>query len=75
MKDALYVKQRYEQTKCEGEVDTSKTNVFTYVRDGNLIENLVSTKYIYIYIFVDMYILDQLKRLFSLSLAHFLLHT
>ena len=55
MKDALYVKQRYEQTKCEGEVDTSKTNVFTYVKDENLIENLGSTKYIYIYICVEMY--------------------
>ena len=53
MKDALYVKQRYEQTKCEGEVDTSKTNVFTYVKIGNLIENLENTKYIYLDICVD----------------------
>ena len=50
MKDALYVKQRYEQTTCEGEVDTSKTNVFTYVKIGNLIENWESIKYIYFYI-------------------------
>ena len=50
MKDALYVKQRYEQTKCEEEVDTSKTNVFTYVKIGNLIENWESIKYIYFYI-------------------------
>ena len=53
MKDALYVKQRYERTTCEGEVDTSKTNVFTYVKIGNLIENLENTKYIYLDICVD----------------------
>ena len=63
MKDALYVKQRYEQTKCEGEVDTSKTNAFTYVKIGNLIENLENTKYIYLDICVDMYI-ERLKKLF-----------
>ena len=40
---------------CEGEVDTSKTNVFTYVRDGNLIENLGTTKYIYLYTYVGTY--------------------
>ena len=51
----MYVKQRYEQTKCEGEVDTSKTNVFTYVKIGNLIENLGSKKYIYLYTCVDTY--------------------
>ena len=74
MKDALYVKQRYEQTTCEGEVDTSKTNVFTYVKIGNLIENLGSTKYIYIYICVEMYKSILFRHIVSLLLTHFLLH-
>ena len=62
----MYVKQRYEQTKCEGEVDTSKTNVFTYVKIGNLIENLGSTK---TYTFIHMLI----RMIVSLLMAHFLL--
>ena len=73
MKDALYVKQRYEQTKCEGEVDTSKTNAFTYVKIGNLIENLENTKYIYLDICVDMYICILFRHV-SLLLAQFLFH-
>ena len=70
MKDALYVKQRYEQTKCEGEVDTSKTNVFTYVKIGNLIENLGSTKYIYLYICVDMYICTLFRHIIGTLFLH-----